>query len=151
MFSIFPCFHHTCVSSSFFLFCITPPTHRSPHPPPKAFHPPTHTPNSTIMPASTFSTPTFPLPSSMITSNKCPLSLAEARLYRACAVRENYLALGRVDVAFAAKELYRLVSFPVWLDLKSSGVGALRLVCHFVWQQEEALHAHVDTDYSRRS
>ena len=43
-----------------------------------------------------------------------PGSWAEARLYRACAARANYLALDRVDVAFAAKELCRRMSSPVF-------------------------------------
>ena len=48
------------------------------------------------------------------------LSGAEARLYRACAARGNYLALDRVDVAFAAKELCRRMSSPVLADWRFS-------------------------------
>ena len=65
------------------------------------------------------------------------LSWAEARLYRACAARANYLALDRVDVAFAAKELCLRMS-----------LGVPRLVWHFAWQLEAALHAYVDTDFA---
>ena len=86
--------------------------------------------------------------------DQSPLSWAEARLYRACAARANYLALDRVDVAFAAKELCRRMSSPVWADLEALRrlaqylVGVPRLVWHFAWQQEAALHAFVDTDYA---
>ena len=56
-------------------------------------------------------------PTSGAPGDQSPPSWAEARLQRTCAVRANYVALDRVGVAFAAKELCRRVSSPVWADL----------------------------------
>ena len=47
------------------------------------------------------------------------LSLGPKRGYRASAARAHYLAVDRVDVAFAAKELCRRMSSPVWADWKA--------------------------------
>ena len=82
-----------------------------------------------------------------------PLPWDTARLFRACAARANYLGMGRVDIAFAAKELCRRMSSPTWADLGALRrlaqylVGAPRLVWKFQWQTEASINVYVDTDY----
>ena len=87
-------------------------------------------------------------------SDQDPLPWATARLFRACAARANYLGMGRVDIAFAAKELCRRMSSPMWADMEALRrlaqylVGLPRLVWCFKWQNESSLQAYVDTDYA---
>ena len=72
----------------------------------------------------------------------------EARLFRACAARANYLGLDRTDVAFASKELCRRMSVPTWGDLEALRrlaqylAGSPRLV------QRSELGVYADTEFA---
>ena len=83
-----------------------------------------------------------------------PLPWDSARLYRACAARANYLAMDRVDVSFAAKELCRRMSAPTWSVMEALRrlvqylAGVPRLVWFFGWQAEAGIHVYADTDYA---
>ena len=55
------------------------------------------------------------------------------------------MGMDRVDIAFAAKELCRRMSSPMWADMEALRrlaqylVGLPRLVCRFEWQNESSL------------
>ena len=54
------------------------------------------------------------------------LSEEECSLFRAAAARSNYLALDRIDIVFAAKELCRRMAVP-----RQSDLVALRRVASY--------------------
>ena len=83
------------------------------------------------------------------------LNADEATSYRALAARVNYLALDRVELAFAAKELCREFSAPTkhsWERLKRAVrflVGRPRVIWQFLWQaRPDCLDGYVDTDFA---
>ena len=75
-------------------------------------------------------------------------------LFRAGAARANYLALGRPDVAYAAKELCRRMSAPRESDLAALKrlarylLGAPRQVYQFAMQAPSDLTIYADTDWA---
>ena len=83
------------------------------------------------------------------------LDVAETALFRATAVRANYLALDRPEVAFAAKELGRRMSAPRQRDkaalrrLRRYLLGVPRVVYRFrPLPPGLPLQVHADTDFA---
>ena len=79
----------------------------------------------------------------------------EATSYRALAARVNYLALDRIELAYAAKELCREFSAPTkssWERLKRCVrflVGKPRVLWRYDWQDATSqVDAYVDTDFA---
>ena len=82
------------------------------------------------------------------------LDEVEASWFRGAAARANYLAMDRVDLAYAAKELCRRMSVPRRRDLAGLRrlaqyvLGAPRLVQRFRWQRPSDHEVYVDTDFA---
>ena len=78
----------------------------------------------------------------------------EAGWFRGAAARANYLAMDRVDLAFAAKELCRKMSVPRRSDLKALQrlakyiLGSPRMVQRYRWQAPRDLEVFADTDFA---
>ena len=82
----------------------------------------------------------------------CP---AEATKFRAIAARLNYMAVDRVDIQYAVKEVARHMSTPTqagWQKLVKIGrylIGRPRLVSEFKWQVQPTLvTAYADSDWA---
>jgi len=75
-------------------------------------------------------------------------------MFRGAAARANYLALDRLDIAFAAKELCRRMSVPRASDLVALRrlaqylVGTPRVVQKLPWQRPAGLKLFSDTDFA---
>ena len=83
-----------------------------------------------------------------------PMTTDEVRLYRSGTARANYLAMDRVDLSFATKELCRRMSAPRRSDMKASTrvvrylVSEPRVVYCYPWQGVADLKVYVDTDFA---
>ena len=78
----------------------------------------------------------------------------ECGMFRGAAARANDLALDRLDIAFAAKELCRRMSVPRASDrvalrrLAQYLVGTPRVVQRLPWQRPAGLKLFSDTDFA---
>ena len=84
-----------------------------------------------------------------------PLPPAEATQYRALAARLNYLALDRIDIQFATKEVAKYMATPHqahWILLKRLArylIGAPRLVQMYPWQRlAQDICTYTDSDWA---
>ena len=82
------------------------------------------------------------------------LNEEERGLFRGAAARANYLALDRLDIVFAAKELCRRMAVPRVSDFTALRrlacylAGTPRVVQQYPWQGSESLKLFTDTDFA---
>ena len=84
-----------------------------------------------------------------------PLSETRAHEYLSVGARMNYLAMDRMDIQFAAKEILRQVSRPNdadWTNLKRAArylIGAPRLVAKYRWEAlSDELTVYTDSNHA---